>query len=37
VTEVTARWKPESERLRGVRIAHQAPMLRYFTARFELL
>ena len=37
VTEVTAELKRDPGRLRGVRIVHQAPLLRHFTARFELL
>ncbi|MEX0880168.1 MAG: tryptophanase [Thermoanaerobaculia bacterium] len=37
VTEVTARLHREPAALRGVRIARQAPLLRHFTARFELL
>ncbi len=37
VVEVTARLRAEPGRLRGVRIVHQAPLLRHFTARFELL
>ena len=37
VTEVTVRLHREPERLRGVKIVHQAPLLRHFTARFELL
>jgi tryptophanase len=37
VTEVTAGIRRVPEKLRGVRIAHQAPLLRHFTARFELL
>jgi len=37
VAEVTARLRATPERLRGVRIVHQAPLLRHFTARFELL
>jgi tryptophanase len=37
VTDVTARLKREPERLRGVRITRQAPVLRHFTAHFELL
>jgi tryptophanase len=37
VTEVTAGIRREPEKLRGVRIVHQAPLLRHFTARFELL
>jgi tyrosine phenol-lyase len=37
VTEVTAGLRREPDRLRGVRIAKQAPLLRHFTARFELL
>jgi tryptophanase len=37
VTEVTARLRREPGTLRGVRIAYQAPLLRHFTARFELL
>lgn len=27
----------QPEKLRGVRIVHQAPALRHFTARFELI
>ncbi len=37
VTEVTAGLKRDPGRLRGVKIVHQAPLLRHFTARFELL
>jgi tryptophanase len=35
VAEVTARLRREPSGLRGVRIVHQAPLLRHFTARFE--
>ena len=37
VTEVTAAILRSPEKLRGVRILQQAPLLRHFTARFELL
>ncbi len=37
VTEVTAGLRREPGRLRGVKIVRQAPFLRHFTARFELL
>ena len=37
VTEVTAGIRRQPEKLRGVRIVHQAPLLRHFTARFALL
>ena len=37
VTEVTAGIRRAPEKLRGVRIVRQAPLLRHFTARFELL
>ncbi len=37
VTEITARFRREPGSLRGVRIGRQAPALRHFTARFELL
>jgi tyrosine phenol-lyase len=35
VVEVTTRIHREPSSLRGVRIVHQAPLLRHFTARFE--
>jgi len=35
VADVTARLHREPEALRGLRIVHQAPVLRHFTARFE--
>ena len=37
VAEVTARLRAEPAALRGVRIVKQAPLLRHFTAQFELL
>jgi tryptophanase len=37
VTEITADLRRELGRLRGVRITRQAPLLRHFTARFELV
>jgi tryptophanase len=37
VTEVTAGLHREPDRLRGVRIVRQAPLLRHFTARFEFV
>jgi tyrosine phenol-lyase len=37
VTEVTSRLRQQRESLRGVKIVRQAPTLRHFTARFELL
>jgi len=37
VGEVTARLRGRPDALRGVRIVHQAPPLRHFTARFALL
>ena len=36
VAEVTARLRSRAPRLSGVRIVKQAPLLRHFTARFEL-
>jgi len=35
VSDVTVRLHQEPQALRGVRIVHQAPLLRHFTARFE--
>ncbi|MGH9388894.1 MAG: tryptophanase, partial [Vicinamibacteria bacterium] len=37
VAEVVGRLHREPEKLRGVRIVRQAPLLRHFTAEFELL
>lgn len=37
VTDVTTRLPREPAALRGVKIARQAPLLRHFTACFELL
>ena len=37
VAEVTAGLKADPAALRGVRIVKQAPLLRHFTARFELM
>jgi tryptophanase len=37
VAEVTARLRSDPKALRGVRIVKQAPLLRHFTARFELI
>jgi tryptophanase len=37
VIDVTAQLRREPSARRGVRIAQQAPLLRHFTARFELL
>jgi len=37
VAEVVRRLHREPKALRGVRIVHQAPVLRHFTARFELI
>ncbi|HLN93693.1 MAG TPA: tyrosine phenol-lyase, partial [Thermoanaerobaculia bacterium] len=37
VADVVKRLHREPEKLRGVRIVRQAPVLRHFTARFELV
>jgi tryptophanase len=37
VAEVVKRLHSEPEKLRGVRIVRQAPVLRHFTAEFELV
>jgi tryptophanase len=37
VAEVVKRLHRELEKLRGVRIVRQAPVLRHFTAQFELV
>ena len=37
VADVVIRLRREPAKLRGVRIVHQAPVLRHFTARFELI
>src|SRR5262249_61790446 len=37
VAEVVTELRRRPEKLRGVRIVHQAPVLRHFRARFELL
>jgi tryptophanase len=37
VAEVVKELHRDPEKLRGVRIVHQAPVLRHFTARFELV
>lgn len=37
VADVVVRLRRQPEKLRGVRIVHQAPVLRHFTARFELI
>jgi tryptophanase len=37
VADVAVRLQREPRGLKGVRIVHQAPVLRHFTARFELM
>lgn len=37
VADVAVRLHQKPQRLRGVRIVHEAPVLRHFTARFELV
>ena len=37
VAEVVRKLRSEPEKLRGVRIVRQAPVLRHFTAEFELV
>ena len=37
VADVVIRLHQEPAKLRGVRIVHQTPVLRHFTARFELM
>jgi tryptophanase len=37
VADVTIQLRREPEKLRGVRIVHQASVLRHFTAKFEIV